>query len=412
MRRFFWLVKRTILQMIKGFTEDRLFQNASSLSFYTLLSIVPIFAIFFGIAQGFGLDQRLEQEIRAGFANHQEIADHLISFSRTLLSETRTGLIAGIGVITLLWTFIGMIGNFERALNDIWHVTESRNFFRRVSDFLSIALLCPFYFILSSSLTFFLSSEYIQISDHYPWINQIGPVLRLLIRMIPILLSFLVFSFLYYYIPNTKVPFKAALTAGFVAGVVFFLVQWIYIRFQIGLASYSAVYGSFAAIPLFLIWLQTSWLILLAGAELSYRITYNPHFEPQAPSGSIAINQKEIAMWMVKKAANKFNNGQILTLKECIQSLKFNHPFIKSVWSILVANGFLLEVKNDIDEGIVPAKPSDQIRLKEILDSVDLSAFPPLLVPETEMLKNIKEEYLAFDKESSLVKANLFVSNM
>ena len=97
-----------------------------------------------------------------------------------------------------------MIGNFERALNDIWHVTEARSFFRKVTDFLSIALLCPFYFILSSSLALYLGTEYSHISHNYPWLNQLGPFVIFLIRLIPVLFSFLVFSFLYYYIPTRK----------------------------------------------------------------------------------------------------------------------------------------------------------------------------------------------------------------
>lgn len=402
------MIKRIITQMIRGSTEDRLFQNASSLSFYTLLSIVPIFAIFFGIAKGFGLDTLFEQEIYSGFENNPEIAEKLIQFSRTLLSQTQGGLITGIGIVTLLWTFIGMIGNFERAMNDIWHVTEARSFFRRVSDFLSIALLCPFYFILSSSLALYLGTEYSHISHHYPWLGQLGPIVMFLIRLIPILFSFLVFTFLYYYIPNTKVPFKSALAAGLIAGLIFYLVQWIYIKFQIGIANYSAVYGSFAALPLFLIWLQTSWLILLAGAELSYRITYRDH-SPHPDAGLTTLSPKELGVWTLREANRHFQNGSYLSLKEAIKELRFNHPIIQNTWQTLVDKGYLLEVKNE-NIGVVPARPADTITIGEI--GTCLANEAPINVPETEGLIQVKKAFESFENAAKSLPDNLKITGL
>lgn len=410
MRRVVWMIRRIVGQMIRGSTEDRLFQNASSLSFYTLLSIVPIFAIFFGIARGFGLDSLFEQEIYAGFENNPEIAEKLIQFSRSLLSQTQGGLITGIGIVTLLWTFIGMIGNFERALNDIWHVTEARSFFRRISDFLSIALLCPFYFILSSSLALFLGTEYSQISHHYPWLSQLSPFVLFLIRLIPILFSFLVFTFLYYYIPNTRVPFKSALAAGMIAGFVFYLVQWIYIKFQIGIANYSAVYGSFAALPLFLIWLQTSWLILLAGAELSYRITYRDH-EPHPAAGLTTISPKELGVWTLREAHSHFKNGSYLSLKDAIKELHFNHPIIQNTWNTLIDKGILLEVKDE-NMGVVPGRPADSISLCDISDSLDDVCQSPINVPETEKILEIKKAFDSYELAAKELSANLKITDI
>ena len=410
MRRVIWMIKRIVSQMIRGSTEDRLFQNASSLSFYTLLSIVPIFAIFFGIARGFGLDSLFEQEIYSGFENNPEIAEKLIEFSRSLLAQTQGGLITGIGIVTLLWTFIGMIGNFERALNDIWHVTEPRSFFRRVTDFLSIALLCPFYFIISSSLALYLGTEYSHITNLYPWLDQLGPFIKFLIRLIPIVFSFLVFSFLYYYIPNTKVPIRSALAAGIVAGAVFYLVQWIYIKFQIGIANYSTVYGSFAALPLFLIWLQTSWLILLAGAELSYRITYRDH-EPHPALGLIDISPKDLGVWTLREAHNHFKSGSYLSLKDAVKELKFNHPIIQKTWSTLVDKGYLLEIKNE-NIGVVPAKPVDTITINEIADNLDEICQTPINVPETEKLMEIKNAFDAYNFAARELAANVKITSI
>jgi membrane protein len=256
-----------------GFIEHRLLENASSLSYYTLMSLVPILAVLFGIAKGFGIDPIFEQEVLGAVPNQQELAQHVIDFSRRLLEESRGGLIAGVGVLLLLWSFLGLLGNFEKVINEIWHIHERRSYSRRIGDFLGFIFLCPFFFVIVSSVTLFLSNELIQFFQAR-WLTEVaGPYLSLIFQLIPVLLSFFVFSFFYLYLPNIPVPWMTTLSAALITSLLFHLAQWGYVHFQIGIARYGAVYGSFAAIPLFLIWLQLSWHITLHGAELSYRFS-------------------------------------------------------------------------------------------------------------------------------------------
>lgn len=260
-------------ELYQGFIDHRLLENASSLSYYTLMSLVPILAVLFGIAKGFGIDPIFEKEVLGAVPNQQELAQQLINFSRRLLEESQGGLIAGIGVLLLLWSFLGLLGNFEKVINEIWHISERRSYSRRLSEFLGFIFLCPFFFVIVSSVTLFLSQELIHFFQNHGMIETAAPYLTLAFKLIPVLLSFIVFSFFYLYLPNVPVPWMSTLSAALLTALLFHLAQWGYVHFQIGIARYGAIYGSFAAIPLFLIWLQISWLITLLGAELSFRFS-------------------------------------------------------------------------------------------------------------------------------------------
>lgn len=256
-----------------SFFEHRLLENASSLSFYTLLSIVPILAVLFGIAKGFGIDALLEREVINAVPNQEALAEQVIQFSRKMLEQSRGGLIAGAGILMLLWSFLGLLANFEKALNDIWNVKEGRSYSRRLGDFLGFIFLFPFILVAISSTILFVSTELIDFFQSRGIIEPYGPYLSLTFQLFPLGITFLVFNFFYLYLPNTSVPLRSSFLASLVATVGFHLAQWVFVKFQVGISNYGAVYGSFAAIPLFLLWLQMSWLITLLGGELAYQFT-------------------------------------------------------------------------------------------------------------------------------------------
>lgn len=261
--------------LFEGFYQHRLLENASALSFYTLMSLVPILAVLFGIAKGFGFEAILRKEVIGAVPNQEALAEQLIYYSQKLLEETRGGLIAGFGVLFLLWSFLGLLGNFERALNDIWQVKEGRTYSRRMGDFLGFIFITPFFFVIISSVSLFLTSEVVDFFQKREMMDQMSPFLYVIFKIIPVFLTFIVFNFFYFYLPNHRVPFYPTIFASLCMAIIFHLVQWGYVYFQLSISQYGTVYGSFAAIPLFLIWLQISWFITLLGAELSYRFSKN-----------------------------------------------------------------------------------------------------------------------------------------
>lgn len=294
-------------QAFSGFIEDDCYSKASALTFYCLLSIVPFLAVFFGIAKGFGFEKALEAELNTQFAEQPELLNRLIGFANSWLQSVQGGIIAGFGTLALFWSVLGLLSNIEKNLNAIWKVPYSRSFIRRISDYLAMIVICPIFLVVSASVTVFLNTQITETAQNNSIIALVSPFFLSLLRLFPFFLSVFLFSFIYLLIPNTQVSIRGGLIAGLLGGTTFQLWQWIYIKFQIGVASYGAVYGSFAALPLFLIWLQISWLILLGGAEVAYAIQCR-FFHPLR--SSIPLSDKAIALLIVHRCAEAFIQGE------------------------------------------------------------------------------------------------------
>lgn len=263
-------VIRILYLTVRNFNKNHSIDKAQSLTFYTVLSIVPLLAMVFGIAKGFGMENNLRTELQKAFTGQDEVYNWLMNFVENMLNNTQGGTIAGFGLLFLFWSVINLISKTESTFNGIWHVRTSRSWKRKFTDYFSIMLLAPILIIMSSSATIFLETQADHIFDSLQILSFMKPIVMFGIGLIPYMLVWLSFSFVYMLIPNTKVNFKSALVAGIVAGSSFQLLEWGYVNSQIGVSKYNAIYGSFAALPLFLLWLNLSWQILLTGAELSY----------------------------------------------------------------------------------------------------------------------------------------------
>lgn len=254
---------------LKGFNEDRCVLRASALTYYSLLSFVPVIAMAFGIAKGFGMEQAIDELVQEGLGAHQEITQNVIEFSHRMLENTKGGLIAGVGVAVLFWSVIKVLGNIERSFNAIWGITKDRTLLKKFTEYLAIMALGPVLLIVANSASVLVSSSVINVVKQLG-IEQVNDSAQFVLKLVPYITMWLLLTVVYMVMPNTKVNGKSAFFAAVVAGTIFELVQWVYFYFQIGVAGYNAIYGSFAAIPLFLAWLQLSWLIILFGAELSF----------------------------------------------------------------------------------------------------------------------------------------------
>ena len=260
---------RILIAAGNAFQEHRCQLRASALTFYTLLSIVPIVAMAFGIAKGFAFEKILQEKILERFPGQEEVLLEVFGFANSLLANTKGGLIAGIGVILLFWAIIKVLGNIESSFNDIWSVKKQRTFARKITDYLSVMLVAPVLLVLSGSVTVFVTTRLEAITERFDVLGILGPVVLLVLELAPFTIMWVLFAFLYIFMPNRQVDNKSGLFAGIIAGSVYVVVQMIYVKFQVGVAGYNAIYGSFAALPLFLTWLQMSWIIVLAGAEIS-----------------------------------------------------------------------------------------------------------------------------------------------
>lgn len=255
---------KVISLSIKQFEVDRITERASALTYSTLLSIIPILAILFAIARGFGFDSLVESQFRSGVASQQ--AELIITWINSYLEHAQSGIFIGVGLVVLLWTVLILTDTIERSFNAIWQVKRPRSVMRKITDYFSMILLLPILIVVSSGLGIFMST-YIKDMENYV---VLAPIVKFLVRLIPYALTWSMFTALFIFIPNTKVKFSHAWLPGIIAGSAFQAFQYFYINSQIWVSSYNAIYGSFAAIPMFLLWTQISWTICLLGAEMCY----------------------------------------------------------------------------------------------------------------------------------------------
>lgn len=257
---------RILYQASRGFMGDKLNVRASALTYTSLLAVVPVIAIMVGIARGFGFQEMIERELASLFPGQTQVLDIMFDFVESYLEVATSGIVLGIGIVFLIISVWSILQSIEGAVNDIFQVKNSRPFTRMLSDYLATILLLPILLILSSGISVFIKTTVAQ-NKIFEFIT---PVLNVGMTLIPYFLSWLGFTLLYVLIPNTKVRFSNALLAGFIAGFAFQAFQYIYISGQLWVNRYNAIYGTFAAIPLFLLWLQTSWIIALMGAEIAF----------------------------------------------------------------------------------------------------------------------------------------------
>ncbi len=372
-----WIVirlLRTLLFAARSFENRQGSLHASALTFYTLLSLVPLAAMAFGIAKGFGLEQLLEEELLRNFAAQQEVVHQVIAFARNMLDNTRGGLIAGIGVGVLFWSVVKVMGRIESNFNQIWGV-HSRSMLRKLSDYLSIMIIAPLVLIISGSVTVFIASQVKAISSHVGMPGILDPAVSLGLALAPYLLLWILFTLLYLIMPNTRVHFGGALLAGILAGSAYQFLQVSYIAFQINVASYNAIYGSFAALPLFLIWLQLSWHIVLFGAEVAYFFPHSKVVEREAGNHSRSITQTRLLGLAISHGVvQRFYHGEPgLTEEGIAQDLDIPPHEIREIVDMLVQARILHRVQSEENEAplLQPARDNARITLMDVIDALD-----------------------------------------
>ena len=257
---------RVLYLTIRFFTEKRVTAQAAALTYSTLLSMVPILAVVFAIARGFGYNKYIELWFRKIMSTQPQIADLIVDFVNRYLAHTQSGIFLGIGLLFMLFTVLMLVNNIEDTFNEIWQVSNARPIMRSIVNYLAMFFIFPIMIIISMGVAIVMAT----VADVIDDIALLAPAIHLLLDFSPYLLMSLLFILLYVYMPNTKVKWSCAIIPGILAGVAMHILQLFYIYSQIWVTGYNAIYGSFAALPLFMLWLQISWTICLFGAQLTY----------------------------------------------------------------------------------------------------------------------------------------------
>ncbi len=406
---------RIIVLAVRGFAEDKCKFRASALTFYSLLSIVPVIAMMFGIAKGFGLEKKIEAELMQKMQGQEKVAENIIAFSNSFLENTSGGFIAGIGVAFLFWTIIKVLGNIENSFNDIWGVKVPRRLGRKFSDYLSIMLICPFLLVMASSATVAISSQVREIIKESPILSVVAPLILLSLRLLPYCTIWIAFTFVFIFMPNTKVSIKSGFLAGIVAGTIFQIAQWGYINFQIGVAKYNAIYAGFAALPFFLIWLQISWLVILFGAELSFAHQNVETYEFEQDCLSVSNSFKKLLSLLTTHLLVKnFCRGQkAWDATEISHELEIPIRLARQILFELVQSKILCQVKKDEkDVAYQPAIDVSRLTVRHVLDSLDHQGTAEIPVAQSDELNRLSSHLatLAADMEKS--PANILLKDL
>jgi membrane protein len=413
-KSFFIKQLRILLLSIRGFDEDKCQLRASALTFYSLISIVPVAAMAFGIAKGFGFEKLLEKHLLEQLSGQEEVLMRVIDFANSLLANTKGGLMAGVGIIILFWAVINVLGNIEDSFNDIWGIKESRTLGRKFGDYLSVMLLCPVLVILASSVTVFITTQVTLITEKVALLGIFSPLIFFILKLLPYCLIWVLFTFIYIFMPNTKVRFSSGLLAGIMAGTLYQIVQLAYIAFQVGAARYNAIYGSFAALPLFLIWLQLSWLIVLLGAEFAFAHQNVDTYEFEPDSLHISDHFKRLLSLQVCHllVVNFARGEKPSTATEISRKMDIPIRLVHQILYELAESGIVIDVKTAEykEQAYQPARDINSLSVKFVIEALEkrgVDSIPITRSAELETLVATMEsfsEMISSSPENKLLK--------
>lgn len=398
---------RTVYLAVRFFFERGHSYYATALSFSTMLATVPVVAVLFAIARGFGLDNFITQWIHDTLAAQPQAADYIIQLAGSYLAHAKSGVIIGIGLVFMLYSVLSLIYNIESAFDEIWQVKDNRPPLRIVTNYTALLFLVPITLILISGVNIFVY----KVVDQLQAFILLGSMMKFLIKLLPFVMMSCVFTALYVFMPNTKVKFSKAIIPGTIAGIAMLLLQYFYINCQMFLSSYNAIYGSFAALPLFMLWLMISWYICLFCAELCYMSQNSDYYAFMISTEDISHDmQTRMSMMLMTLICRRFAEGKApytaLELKEESKiPIRITSDLLRQLCDIRLLtenNGG----SSDTEVTYQPAQDIANITVGTMIDKMDghpsrhqlLDVHPETILSE-ELLKAYEEHRNQFLKE-------------
>ncbi len=367
---------RLLTVAVTEFFDDQCLLHASALTFFTLLSIVPVFAVVFGIAQGFGLEKMLEAQLMERLAGQEQVLERILVFARNMLQNTRGGLMAGIGVVLMFWSAVKVLGHMESSLNAMWGVANQRSWHRRMSTYLAVMIVGPALLLAAGGASVFVRTQLDAMSGQFGGLlTAMDLVIFQALRLGPLVVVWALFALIYKFMPNTHVTGRAALLGGIVAGTLYQIAQYLYIGFQVGVARYNAIYGSFAALPLFFGWIQISWVLVLFGAELSYAAQHADGYCQATDCSNIRPRDRRLfSLRIARLAACRFaDGGRPLTAEQMARRLKLPIRLVQELAADLRDSGILTETRlpGDKPPAFQPAFDIRRLTVHRVLAALD-----------------------------------------
>lgn len=406
-RYLLYEVIKKVMLAVEYFTRKRMMASAAALTYSTLLAIVPIMAVVFAIARGFGYSKYIESWFREALASQPQAAEVIIGFVNSYLVHTKSGIFLGVGLLFMLWTVIMLISNIEKAFNDIWQVSTPRSIFRTITDYLAMFFIAPIFLVVTSGISIMMATFANGIGE----VLIVGTTLRFVLKLLPYLIMSAVFIAFYVFMPNTKVKVKSAVVPGILAGFAMQGLQLFYIHSQIWVTGYNAIYGSFAALPLFMLWLQISWTICLFGAELAFTNQNLEEFAFRAKTEDLSHRYVLLlSACLMTLICRRFEQGgkPYTALELKLQTnipIRITHDLLARLSKV----GMIVEVTNDekgAESVFLPAETTAKLSIGMMIDRLEAEGrwniSPSLRPMETALMltamKN-RKDYLALQRD-------------
>ena len=355
-------------------------------------------AMAFGIAKGFGFQKYLETRILSLFAGQEQIIQNVLTFSINLLERTKGGLMAVLGIIFLMYALIKMMGHMEDIFNRIWRVRGNRLLIRKITDYISIAMAAGLLVIFSGSATIFVTGYLEKFMVILDLPVSLGRLLSFGLKIIPFLTVWMVFTFFYMFIPNKNVNVRAALAGGVIAGTIFQLAQIAYLQFQVGVSTYNAIYGSFAAIPLFLLWLNASWTIVLFGAEIAFVWEHFDVLQTDDPEyAHISVRVKKLIFLRIAVfCVNRFAQCRAPVTSSSVADHLHLSVNITSVFMEKLVHSRILFKVSDPEPGFTPARDIESMTVMDVVTAFENMGKEELYLGDTLELTALEQSLETF----------------
>jgi membrane protein len=394
---------------VQGFNQDKCLTKATALTFYTLFSIVPILALGFAVSKGFGLEKDLQTQILQKYPEYHDVLTNAFVYANSMLSNAKGGIIAGFGIVLLLWSVLKLLVNMEADFNEIWEIKKGRSWVRKITDYLTVMLVSPLLLIISGGLI-------VAIQTKIGNIGMLGFVGTIFIKLLAYSLMTSVFTFLYLVLPNTKVNFRSAAVASVIATILFELLGWAYVKFQIGASSLSAIYGGFAALPLFLIWVQYSWYVVLFGAEIAFANQNVDHYELENEITKLSVRYKKVIALMIGNLVAKgfYNGEKPMTAIDIALKLDLPVRLARNIINEFVSAGIFIEMKTDKDKEVVyqPGITESKLTVKQVIEALEKNGVNTLPINDTNELIHINQLMKDLDKSMDNELGNTFIKDI
>ena len=390
-----YAIIRTIVLVVRGFNNKNLNDKAKSLTYSLIFAIVPILAMIFAVAKGFGVADVIETQLNKSFLGETGMVPTIMEMVDRYLETAQDGLFIGIGILILLWAVYSFLQYVETAFNQIWNVQKSRSILRQITTYIAIVVLIPVLLVCSAGINIFLhttveSSVHIEALHHF--FHTSG------VQFLQFVIVWLFFITMYIAIPNTKVRFISALIPGILMGTLFQLLQMLSVYLIAMLSRTSIVYGAFATLPILMTLLQYTSLLILIGAEMSFAIQNNEEFEYEQDLNYMSRRYKDFVMlYLLSVIIRRFEADEApLTAHDL--AIRDNLPIrlVNNLLSRMVDTGILREVYTEgVEEKTYqPALDTHKISVGMVIKRIEAQGTEEFLQAPTPEMKAFWGAYL------------------